>query len=160
MKCSPTASVITTTCAALYILLVVSATYATAQTVDDYKKASEQKGCGVIPYQSVWKDCDDAEKVKAEACGKKFSCGQDLDRKDKDEIKTRIENGEACQKAREGVSRIFERARDTLRNESEEAKRKYATVSAEKIEQGRDGHAKAIEDAKSAVFNCKALYNP
>jgi hypothetical protein len=155
-----TTNALTTTCFALFIVLVASARFVSAQTIDEYKAASEQRACGLIPYQSVQKDCRDAEKVKDEACGKEFKCGQDLDRKEKDKIKTRIENGEACQKAREEVAKIFERARDTLRNESDEAKRKYASVSAEKIERERPGHANSIDEVKKAVFNCKALYNP
>ena len=147
---------------ALAMTLLISGLFASlpamAQSLDDFKNASEASACGLIPYPSLRKDCVDAESEKEKACssGKKFSCGSDLERKEKAVIADRIRNGEECLARREAVASIFERARDTLRSERQD-REQYARRSVERIEGGRPNHQKAIEDAKAAIFNCKEL---
>jgi hypothetical protein len=127
------------------------------QSLDDYRKASDASGCGLIPYSSVWKDCEDAEREKERACAQNFRCGQELDKREREEIARRIGNGEACVARREAVAIIFARARDSLRNESVAERRPFASKSAERIENLQPGHRQAVEEANNAVFNCKQL---
>jgi hypothetical protein len=144
-----------------YFPLIVTFAFPSAlafgQSLEEYKKASESSGCGLIPYQSLRGDCVDAENSKDKACDQKFGCGQDLDKREREEIARRISNGEACLARREAVAAIFERARASLRNESVAEVRPFASKSADKIESLQPGHKKAIEDAKAAIFNCKQL---
>ena len=130
---------------------------ALGQTLEDYKRASESSGCGPIPYSSVRQDCESAVKEKETACAEKFACPQDLDKREKEEIARRIRNGEGCLAKREAIAAIFERARSSLRNESDAERRPYASKSADRIENEQPGHKSAIEQVKEAIFNCKQL---
>lgn len=144
-------------CVCLVGLIGLPGVHVAGQSLDDYKRASEASGCGLIPYSSVRSDCVEARSEKEKACNETFKCGQDLSKSERAEIARRISNGEACLARREAIATIFERARSSLRNESVAEVRPYASKSADEIERLQPGHKQAIEEAKAAIFNCKQL---
>jgi hypothetical protein len=136
---------------------------ALSETLDEYKQAAQAQGCGLIPFQSLRSDCESARR-DVDATGELPSpcskeAGIKADRvKDHDQIGQWVENAQKKLDARQKEADIFERARQTLRNEADEGKRQYAEQSAKKIEDWQPQHKDQIEGLKTNLYYCKELY--
>lgn len=133
----------------------------TAQSVDDYRNAAGAAGCGLIPYSGLRDSCRTSQQELESLKGEKYSCGQDLDRKDKDEIYKRIDAGERILAKRQQVRDRFVDASRALSsdasNDSKADAKPFILNILRRIGEGEDNHLKMIEEAKSAIYYCRQL---
>ena len=144
------------------VVAVAAARLALAEDVSDFNRAKSNKDCDSIPYESLRNNCKDYQQRVDDWCknsSRPIRCDQDLDRRNRDEISKRIDNGEKCVEYRKKVAEIFTDAKNRVGRESDPAIRPIADELYRIYERGEDGHKNSIREYEQAVFNCRALYS-
>jgi hypothetical protein len=138
--------------------LLIATGLVLGQSKSDFERASREKGCDMIPYYDLQRQCHDSYGDQTDWCTGERGRGCDnVSKNDKDEARQRMENAEVCLMYRKAVVGKFDSALDKLWRESDPDIKPFVDIITKRIVESQRGHRIAIDETERRREKCKEL---